>query len=97
MTELIIAHWWVFPVAIVFATIAIGSGVSGALVFSPFFLYGVGLEHSRGVYRQCGRESHRKIFAVRVDGKGAGNAVWAGGRWSPVGRIRSSSVMRDAG
>lgn len=47
--ELILAHWWVFPVAIVFATIAIGSGVSGALFFSPFFLYGVGLEPAQAV------------------------------------------------
>lgn len=35
--------WWVFPVAIVFSTVAIGSGVSGALFFSPFFMLVVGL------------------------------------------------------
>lgn len=35
--------WWVFPSAVVFSTIAIGSGVSGALFFSPFFMMVVGL------------------------------------------------------
>ena len=35
--------WWVFPAAIVFSTIAVGSGVSGALFFSPFFMLVVGL------------------------------------------------------
>lgn len=35
--------WWVFPVSIIFSTIAIGSGVSGALFFSPFFMLVVGL------------------------------------------------------
>jgi hypothetical protein len=29
---------WVFPVAVGFSTIVIGSGASGALLFSPFFL-----------------------------------------------------------
>jgi uncharacterized protein len=35
--------WWIFPASIVFSTIAIGSGVSGALFFSPFFMLVVGL------------------------------------------------------
>ena len=35
--------WWVFPTSIVFSTVAIGSGVSGALFFSPFFMLVVGL------------------------------------------------------
>ncbi len=30
--------WWVFPAAIGFSTVAIASGVSGALFFSPFFM-----------------------------------------------------------
>ena len=29
---------WVFPVAIVIATVALSTGISGALFFSPFFL-----------------------------------------------------------
>ena len=35
--------WWVFPATIVFSTIAIASGISGALFFSPFFMLVVGL------------------------------------------------------
>ena len=35
--------WWVFPAAIFFSIVAIGSGVSGALFFSPFFMLVVGL------------------------------------------------------
>lgn len=35
--------WWVLPASIVFSTVAIGSGVSGALFFSPFFMLVVGL------------------------------------------------------
>jgi len=35
--------WWIFPTSIVFSTVAIGSGVSGALFFSPFFMLMVGL------------------------------------------------------
>lgn len=35
--------WWVFPAAVAFSTVAIGSGVSGALFFSPFFMLVVGL------------------------------------------------------
>ena len=29
-----LAHWWVFPASVVFATVALSSGVSGALFFS---------------------------------------------------------------
>lgn len=36
--------WWVLPVALCIATIALASGISGALFFSPFFLLAVGLE-----------------------------------------------------
>ena len=39
--------WWVFPISIVFSTVAIGSGVSGALFFSPFFMLVVGLPPCR--------------------------------------------------
>jgi len=41
--------WWVFPAAVAFSTIAIGSGVSGALFFSPFFLLVVGLSPIQAV------------------------------------------------
>jgi uncharacterized membrane protein YfcA len=46
---LIAEYWWIFPVSICFATIAIGSGVSGALFFSPFFIYVVGLEPAQAI------------------------------------------------
>lgn len=41
--------WWVFPTSIVFATVAVGSGVSGALFFSPFFMIVVGLSPAQAV------------------------------------------------
>ncbi len=41
--------WWVFPAAIAFSTVAIASGVSGALFFSPFFLLVVGLSPAQAV------------------------------------------------
>jgi hypothetical protein len=41
--------WWVLPVAVVFATVAIGSGVSGALFFSPFFMLVLGLTPAQAV------------------------------------------------
>ncbi|NOZ61371.1 MAG: sulfite exporter TauE/SafE family protein [Calditrichaeota bacterium] len=36
-------YWYVFPVSILFATIAMASGVGGATFFSPFFMLGLGL------------------------------------------------------
>ena len=36
-------YWFVFPVSIVFATIAMASGVEGATFFAPFFMLGMGL------------------------------------------------------
>lgn len=41
--------WWVFPAAVLFSTIAISSGVSGALFFSPFFMLVVGLSPAQAV------------------------------------------------
>jgi uncharacterized membrane protein YfcA len=37
-------NWFVFPIAIVFATIAMASGVEGSTFFSPFFMIALGLE-----------------------------------------------------
>ena len=48
-TEQFIAHWWIFPAAILFSTIALASGVSGALFFTPFFLLVVGLTPAQAV------------------------------------------------
>lgn len=36
--------WWVLPVSVCIATVALSTGISGALFFSPFFLLVVGLE-----------------------------------------------------
>jgi len=44
-----LAHWWVFPASVVFATVALSSGVSGALFFSPFFMLVVGLTPSQAI------------------------------------------------
>ncbi|TQQ82751.1 sulfite exporter TauE/SafE family protein [Halonotius terrestris] len=45
----LVAHWWVFPAAILFSTIALAAGVSGALFFTPFFLLVVGLTPAEAV------------------------------------------------
>jgi uncharacterized membrane protein YfcA len=44
-----LAHWWVFPASILFSVIALASGVSGALFFSPFFMLIVGLSPSQAI------------------------------------------------
>lgn len=48
-TDQFLAHWWVFPASIVFSTIALAAGVSGALFFSPFFMLGVGLTPAQAI------------------------------------------------
>lgn len=45
----VLAHWWVLPAAILFSAIALASGVSGALFFSPFFMFVVGLSPSQAI------------------------------------------------
>ena len=35
---LILQYWYIFPVSIVIATIAVGVGMGGAIFFSPFFM-----------------------------------------------------------
>jgi uncharacterized membrane protein YfcA len=44
-----LAHWWVFPASILFSTVALASGVSGALFFSPFFILVVGLQPAQAI------------------------------------------------
>lgn len=41
--------WWVLPVSVGIATIAMSSGISGALFFSPFFLLIVGLQPAQAI------------------------------------------------
>ena len=48
-TERLFDHWWIFPAAIVFSGVALASGVSGALFFSPFFMLVVGLTPSQAI------------------------------------------------
>ena len=48
-TEQFLTHWWIFPAAILFSMIALASGVSGALFFTPFFLLVVGLTPAQAV------------------------------------------------
>ncbi|MFB6293277.1 MAG: sulfite exporter TauE/SafE family protein [Halonotius sp.] len=48
-TEQFFTHWWIFPASILFSTVALASGVSGALFFTPFFLLGVGLTPAQAV------------------------------------------------
>ncbi len=47
--ETFLTLWWIFPAAVLFSTVAIGSGVSGALFFSPFFMLVVGLSPVQAV------------------------------------------------
>lgn len=41
--------WWVLPASVLFSTLAISSGISGALLFSPFFMLVAGLSPSQAV------------------------------------------------
>lgn len=45
----LLAHWWVLPTSVVFSTVALASGVSGALFFSPFFIFVVGLAPAQAI------------------------------------------------
>lgn len=44
-----LALWWVFPAAVLFSAVAVGSGVSGALFFSPYFMLVVGLSPAQAI------------------------------------------------
>jgi uncharacterized membrane protein YfcA len=48
-TERFLTHWWVFPAAVLFSAVALASGVSGALFFSPFFMLVVGLTPAQAI------------------------------------------------
>jgi uncharacterized membrane protein YfcA len=47
--ERFLSHWWIFPAAVLFSTIALAAGVSGALFFSPFFMLVVGLTPAQAI------------------------------------------------
>jgi uncharacterized membrane protein YfcA len=48
-TEKFVVYWWVFPASVLFSGVALASGVSGALFFSPFFMLVVGLSPSQAI------------------------------------------------
>lgn len=41
--------WWVYPVSVLIATVALSTGISGALFFAPFFLLVVGLSPAQAI------------------------------------------------
>lgn len=47
--DVFLSYWWIFPASVLFSTIAISAGVSGALFFSPFFLFAVGLTPAQAI------------------------------------------------
>ncbi|WP_258303510.1 sulfite exporter TauE/SafE family protein [Haloferax larsenii] len=84
--EQFLAHWWVFPVSILFSMIALSSGVSGALFFSPFFMLVVGLSPSQAI----GAGLMTEVFGM---GNGLLNYVrqrvvdYATAKWLLVGAV----------
>lgn len=83
--------WWVFPSAIAFATVAIGSGISGALFFSPFFMLVVGLSPAQAV----GAGLLTEVFGM---GNGLRSYVrqrlvdYATARWLLLGAVPSVAI-----
>ena len=47
--EEVLSVWWVFPVAVGVATLALSTGISGALFFAPLFLLAAGLEPAQAI------------------------------------------------
>lgn len=47
--DVLLSYWWIFPASVVFSLVALASGVSGALFFSPFFMLVVGLSPSQAI------------------------------------------------
>lgn len=45
----VLSLWWVFPVAVAISSVALSTGISGALFFSPFFLLVVGLPAAQAI------------------------------------------------
>ncbi|MCL7418392.1 MAG: sulfite exporter TauE/SafE family protein [Halalkalicoccus sp.] len=84
--EQFLAHWWVFPAAIVFSTVALGAGVSGALFFSPFFMLAVGLTPAQAI----GAGLMTEVFGM---GNGLANYVrqgvvdYATAKWLLLGAV----------
>ncbi len=83
--------WWILPASVLFSTIAVGSGVSGALFFSPFFMLVVGLAPVQAV----GAGLLTQVFGM---GNGlrsyvrAGIVDYATARWLLLGAVPSVVV-----
>ena len=83
--------WWILPTSVLFLTIAVGSGVSGALFFSPFFMLVVGLVPVQAV----GAGLLTEVFGM---GNGlrsyvrAGTVDYATARWLLLGAVPSVVV-----
>lgn len=83
--------WWILPASVLFSTIAVGSGVSGALFFSPFFMLVVGLAPAEAV----GAGLLTQVFGM---GNGlrayvrAGTVDYATARWLLLGAVPSVVV-----
>jgi uncharacterized membrane protein YfcA len=81
-----LVHWWVFPASVLFATVALSAGVSGALFFSPFFILGVGLSPAQAI----GAGLLTEVFGM---GNGLRNYVrqgvvdYATAKWLLVGAV----------
>lgn len=86
-----LAHWWVFPASILFSMIALSSGVSGALFFSPFFILVVGLSPAQAI----GAGLMTEVFGM---GNGLLNYVrqnvvdYATAKWLLLGAVPSIVV-----
>ena len=81
-----LTHWWVFPASIIFSMVALASGVSGALFFSPFFILVVGLQPAQAI----GAGLMTEVFGM---GNGLLNYVrqrtvdYATAKWLLVGAV----------
>ncbi|MFW6193534.1 MAG: sulfite exporter TauE/SafE family protein [Gemmatimonadota bacterium] len=78
--------WWVFPSSVLFATVAVGAGVSGALFFSPFFMIVVGLSPAQAVGAGLLTESFGMGNGLRSYVR-RGLVDYATARWLLVGAV----------
>ncbi len=91
MTTNILDLWWVLPAAILFSTVAIGTGVSGALFFSPFFMLVVGLSPAQAV----GAGLLTEVFGMGNGLRsyvGQGVVDYATARWLLLGAVPTVAV-----
>ena len=96
MAEEFFPLWWIFPSAVIFSTVAVSSGVSGALFFSPFFMLVVGLTPVQAV----GAGLLTEVFGM---GNGLRSYVqsklvdYATARWLLLGSVPTVVVAGSTG